>query len=102
MHGGVRYYNEGSREYREAENIRPIRENVETKGAEDGSARDFNVEAVLMVNKGKIFDLVHDKGFKPVVKYRKLSGLARRTWKGIGACYSPSEATVRRKGWHRG
>lgn len=78
MHGGVSYYNEGSRTYPEAKNIRPVRENVETKSAEDGSAGHFDVEAVLMVDKSKIFHFVHDESFKPVMKYRKLGDLACR------------------------
>jgi hypothetical protein len=50
MHRGVSYYNEGSREYGKAQNIGPVRENIETEGAENGSAWNFDIEAVLVVN----------------------------------------------------
>ena len=77
MHGGVSYYDESSRKYREAKNIRPICKNVKSKGAKDGGARYFDVKTVLMVDKGKVFDFVHDESFEPVIKYGKLSELVR-------------------------
>lgn len=72
MHGGVSYYDEGSREDPEAKNVGPVCKNVETEGAQDGGAGYFDVEAVLVVDQSEIFDFVHDESFKPVMKYRKL------------------------------
>lgn len=97
MHGGVSYYDEGSREYPQAKNVRPVCKNVETKGAENRSARDFNVKAVLVVDQSKIPDFVHDESFKPIMKYRQLGELARRKL-GATRIYSLSEATAHRKG----
>lgn len=72
MHRGVRYHDEGSREDPEAQDVSPISKNVETKGAENGCARHFNVKPVLVVDQSQIFDFVHDQSFKSVMEYREL------------------------------
>lgn len=78
MHSSVSYYDEGSGEDPEAKNVCPVCKDIKTKGAENRCARNFDVEAVFVVDQSEIFNFVHDESFKPVMKYRKLSELVCR------------------------
>lgn len=68
MHRQVCQDNEASGEDGKANDIAPQSKDVEAKGAEDRRARDFDVEAVLVIDQGQILDFVDDQGFKAVVE----------------------------------
>lgn len=68
MHRSVSQNDESPAEDREAHAIDPERLYIETKTAQDSGARDLKFEAVLLVDKRKVLDLVYDQAFKPIVE----------------------------------
>lgn len=72
MHRSVRNDDESAGKDGEANYIGPEGKGVEAKGREDGGSRDFNVEAVFVVDEGEVFDFVDNQAFEAVMEYRKL------------------------------
>ncbi len=68
MHSNIRNHNESPRHNPQRNDILPQRQRVEAKSAEDGGARDFDVEAVFVVDQGKVADFVDDEAFEAVVE----------------------------------
>ena len=69
MHGRVSNHNKRSRKDGQSDNIAPKGAVVEPESAENGGARDFDVEAVFVINQCKVFDLIDNQAFEPVMKY---------------------------------
>lgn len=69
MHSKVRQNDEGATIDSQPNTILPQSLDVEAEGAENSGARDFNVEAVFVVDEGEIFDFVHNEAFECVVEY---------------------------------
>jgi hypothetical protein len=70
MHREIRQHNKRTPVDTKTNTIPPQRLDVESKRAQDGGARDFNVEAVFVVDEGEVFDFVYDEAFEGVVEYR--------------------------------
>jgi hypothetical protein len=68
MHRSVGKHDKDSAEYAQTEGVNPQMIVVETKRAEDCCARDFNVEAVFMVDETQRPDFVDDETFEPIVE----------------------------------
>jgi len=68
MHSRICQHHKRARKHTQPNTILPQRLRVETKRAEDSGARDFNVEAVFVVDEGEVFDFVDDEAFEGVVE----------------------------------
>lgn len=75
MHRNVSNHNERGRKDGQPHNIIPQSAVVEAESTENGCARNFDVETVLVVDQGKIFDFVDNEAFEAVVEDRKLCGV---------------------------
>ncbi len=78
MHRKVSNHNKRGREDGQAYNIVPQRTVVEAESTEDGCAWDFDVETVLFVDQGEVFDFVDDEAFEAVVEDGKLCTISQR------------------------
>lgn len=79
MHSCVCDDDKSSRDNREANDVEPVGLGIEAKGAQDGCARNLNVEAVLMVDQSKESDLVDNESLEAVVENRQLKMCQWRT-----------------------
>ena len=70
MHGSVRYHYEHAGKNSQANHVRPQRAVVEAERAQNRRTRDFNVEAVFMVDKCQIPDFVDDQRFEAIMEDR--------------------------------
>lgn len=61
-------HKERSRHNRQPRNITPQRQHVETETAQDSTAWDFNVEAVLLVDEGQVAHFVDDQALEAEVE----------------------------------
>ena len=68
MHSRIRQHHKRTGKHTQPNTILPQRLCVETKRAEDSGARDFNVEAVFVVDEGEVLDFVDDEAFEGVVE----------------------------------
>lgn len=68
MHGHVSQQYEYTTKHTQSDTVGPQRLRVETKRAEDSRTRDFNVEAILVVDKRQVFDFVDNETFKGVME----------------------------------
>ena len=60
--------------HRQADGIALERQDVEAEGGQDGGARDFDVQAVLVVDEGLVAGLVDDEAFEGEVEDGELEG----------------------------
>lgn len=58
---------ENSAENAQTQSIVPQSQDIETETRQDSGAGDFDVEAVLLVDEGKVADFVDDETFETVV-----------------------------------
>jgi hypothetical protein len=75
MHGGVGQNEKYSAKHAEADGVEPHVRVVEAEGAEDGGARDLDVDAVLVVAEAQRADLVDDQALEAVVEDGELETL---------------------------
>lgn len=68
MHRSICNDDKDPGDYGEANHIVPESKGVETEGAQDRGSRNFNVQAILVVDQGEEGDLVDNKGFKAIVE----------------------------------
>jgi hypothetical protein len=68
VHRSVCNDDKGPGNHGKANHIVPISKGVETEGTQDRGSRNFNVQAVLVVNQGEEGDLIDDKSFKAIVE----------------------------------
>jgi hypothetical protein len=70
MHCQVRQYNKGTPVDPQTNTIPPQRLHIEAEARQDSRARDFDIKAVLVVDKREVLNLVNNEAFKRVVEYR--------------------------------
>jgi hypothetical protein len=68
VHSQIRQDNKGTAENGETHAVLPQRQGVKAKGAENRRARHFDIKAVLVIDEGKIADLVDDEALEGVVE----------------------------------
>ncbi len=78
MHRKVSNHNKRGRKDGQPDNIVPQSTVVEAESAEDGCAWDFDVETVLVVDQGEVFDFIDDEAFEAVVEDGKLCIVGQR------------------------
>ena len=81
MHRQISNHNESSRENGESDDIRPQAAVIKSERAENGCARDFDIQAVFVVDQGEVLDFIDDETFKPIVENGKLQNISRGCWK---------------------
>ena len=72
MHGRIGNHDKGGAEHSQSDRVGPQGLGVEAKRAQNGSARHFNVKAVLVVNQAERHDLVDNQALKGIVEDGKL------------------------------
>jgi hypothetical protein len=73
MHGRIRKHDESTAVDTQPDAISPKRLYVKAKAAQDSRARDFDVQAVLVVDEREVLNLIHDETLEGVVEYGQLS-----------------------------
>lgn len=68
MQRRIAKHKESSTEDRKPDDIPPQRQNIEAKARQDSRARHFDVEAILLVDKGQVPDFVDNEAFEAVVE----------------------------------
>lgn len=68
MHGEIGKDDKRASKHSQTNAVLPQSCGVEAERAEDSRARDFNVEAVFVVDEGEVFDFVDDEAFEGVVE----------------------------------
>ena len=61
-------HEEGARHDSQSRNITPKRQHIKAETAQDRTARNFNVEAVLLIDERQVADFVHDQAFEAEVE----------------------------------
>lgn len=79
MHSSICDDDKGSGDDREANDVEPVSLGIKAKSAQDGCARNLNVEAVLMVDQSKEGDLVDNESLEAIVENRQLKMCQWRT-----------------------
>lgn len=72
MHSRIRNDDKRGRKHSQADDIAPQRKGVKAKGAQDRSAGDLDVEAVLVVDEREVGHFVDDEGLEAIVEYGEL------------------------------
>ena len=67
-------HKERTRHNPQSRNITPQRQHIEAETAQNRTARDFNVEAVLLVDERQVADFVDDQAFETEVEDGELWG----------------------------
>lgn len=74
MQSRITRYQKHTANHPEPSNIVPKRQHVETETAQNGTAGDFDVEAVLLVDEREVADFVDDQAFEAEVEDGELWG----------------------------
>lgn len=70
MHRTIRQHDERRAKHSKTNDILPQSLCIEAKGAQNRRPRNFNVDAVFVVDQAEILDFIDDDAFKSVMEYR--------------------------------